>query len=357
MKYKKFRSLYSVNKHLIVPSFLKARLVDEAWKIDSCARIVNTIKCDHCGTHHFKGFSRCKSRYCAICNKAKSMLWLAKLYPYLKAWLDSGNYIVFVNYTIRDRADLKEALNVIQGAWRHMTHEHKQMRKEFKNRYDGGVRSLEVKIGENSRMWHPHFHTMVLKRRYSADDYSFLAPAWSKSVEAAGGGKYGSENQEGIVYIESFSAYSKRGGKKLTYEERLLKSIMEVVKYMTKFDYVNDTPEHLQELYYSLKGSRQISTWGVLYKIPREVDRALDSLSDEQITDFVCQVCGCTKGTLEKLHHDVWQDEYIVDYSQKTPQDISPERVEKIRQLNDMIDEMTTDYIQEEFEIYAKEWE
>lgn len=55
------------------------------------------------------------------------MLWLAKLYPYLKAWLDSGNYIVFVNYTIRDRADLKEALNVIQGAWRHMTHEHKQI--------------------------------------------------------------------------------------------------------------------------------------------------------------------------------------------------------------------------------------
>ena len=132
---------------------------------------------------------------------------------------------------------------------------------------------------------------------------------------------------------------------------------MEVVKYMTKSDYVNDTPEHLQELYYSLKGSRQISTWGVLYKIPREVDRALDSLSDEQITDLVCQVCGCTKGTLEKLHHDVWQDEYIVDYSQKTPQDISPERVEKIRRLNDMIDEMTTDYIQEEFEIYAKEWE
>ena len=89
-----------------------------------------------------------------------------------------------------------------------MTHEHKQMRKEFKNRYHGGVRSLEVKIGENSKMWHPHFHTMVLKRKYSADDYSFLAPAWSKSVEAAGGGKYGSENQEGIVYIESFSAYS-----------------------------------------------------------------------------------------------------------------------------------------------------
>ena len=83
---------------------------------------------------------------------------------------------------------------------------------------------------------------------------------------------------------------AKKGGKKLSYEERLLKSIMEVVKYMTKFDYVNDTTDRLTEMYNSLKGHRQLSTWGVLYRVPREVEQSLDSMTDEQITDFVCQI-------------------------------------------------------------------
>lgn len=357
MKFKKFKSLYSVNKNIIAPSFLRARLVDEAWKIQDCGNFIHTLKCTHCGTQHFKGFNRCRSRYCAICNKAKSMLWLAKLYPYLKAWLESGNYVVFVNYTIRDRQNLKDGLTVLQDAWRYMTHQCRAISKEFKKRYDGGMKSLEVKIGENSKMWHPHFHTMVLKRKYSNDDYSFLAPAWSKSVEAVGGGKYGTETQEGIVYLESFSAYSKKGGKKLTYEERLLKSIMEVAKYMTKFDYINDTPEHLREMYYSLKGARQMSTWGVLYKIPKEVEQSLESMSNEQIKDFVCQTCGCTEAVLDKLHREVWQDEYIVDYSRKLPESINEKHVDYVREMNDMIEKITTEYIQEEFEVYKKEWQ
>lgn len=356
MKIKKFKSLYSVNQNLIAPVFEKASLYDEADKIASCGNYIHTIKCDNCGTQHFKGFTRCKSRYCAICNKAKSMLWVAKLYPYLKAWLDSGNYVVFVNYTIRDRQSLSDGLRVLQEAWRHMTHENKQTRKEFKRRYEGGVKSLEVKIGENSQMWHPHFHTLVLKRSFSDDDYSFLAPAWSKSVEAVGGGKYGTENQEGIVYLESFSGYSKKGGKKLSYEERLLKSIMEVVKYMTKFDYVNDTTDRLTEMYNSLKGHRQLSTWGVLYRVPREVEQSLESMTDEQISDFVCQICGCTKGTLDKLHRSVWKDEYLADYSRNVP-NVDPDKVRRVKEMNNLIDKLTTEYIQEEFEIYGKEWE
>lgn len=356
MKFKKFKSLHQVNENVIVPAFLKARLIDEAYKIKDCGDFIRTLKCTNCGSQHFKGFSRCRSRYCAICNKAKSMLWLAKLYPYLRAWLDSGNYIVFVNYTIRDRENLKDGLQVLQNAWRHMTNRCRTTAKEFKKRYDGGMKSLEIKIGENSKQWHPHLHTMVLKRKYSKDDYEFLSPAWSKSIEAVGGGKYGTPEQEGIVYLESFSAYSKRGGKKLSYEERLLKSIMEVAKYMTKFDYVNDTPEHLQEMYYSCKGVRQMSTWGVLYKIPREVDKMLETMDNEQITDFVCQVCGHDKCTVEKLYKSVWQDEYIFDYNSKQ-HEVDEDKVKFVKELNGMIDKVTTEYIQEEFEIYRKEWE
>lgn len=357
MKFKKFKSLHQVNENVIVPAFLRARLIDEAYKIEECGNYIRTLKCTNCGTHHFKGFSRCRSRYCAICNKAKSMLWLAKLYPYLKVWLESGNYIVFVNYTIRDRENLKAGLTVLQEAWRYMTHECRESRRWFKNRYVGGMKSLEVKIGENSGKWHPHLHTMVLKRKYSKDDYDFLAPAWSKAIEAVGGGKYGTPTQEGIVYLESFSAYSKRGGKKLTYEERLLKSIMEVAKYMTKFDYVNDTPEHLQELLYSCKGVRQMSTWGVLYKIPKEVDKALETMNNDEIMEFTCQVCGCDKCTVERLYKRVWQDEYIADYSTKPPEDVDERHVQYVKELNEMIDKVATEYIQEEFEIYRKAWE
>lgn len=356
MKYKKFKSLHQINNKLIAPTFEKAGLTAEAWKIQSCGDFIHTIKCDHCGTQHFKGFSRCKSRYCAICNKAKSMLWLAKLYPYLKSWVDSGNYIVFVNYTIRDREKLTQGLEVLQDAWRYMTHDHKQTRKEFKKRYVGGVKSLEVKIGENSGKWHPHLHTMVLKREYTKDDYDFLAPAWAKSVEYAGGGKYGTDEQEGLVYLEAFGAYNKRRDRKKPYEERLLKSIMEVVKYMTKFDYVNDTTEHLEQMYFGLKGIRQLSTWGVLYKIPREVEQELDSMTDDQIKQFVCQICGCTEGTFDKLYKEVWRDEYIVDYSKQQPAETDEQKIERLRELNGLVEKIETEYIQEQFEIYGDVW-
>ena len=342
MKYKRFRFLHMINDKVIAPAFERADLPLVATDVRECGKYIKSIKCQNCGAKHFTGAFHCKSKYCAICNKAKSMLWLARTFIFAKHWLDSGNYVVLANYTLRDREYLQDGLSTISGAWRYFTNTNRISRKEFKSRFVGGLRTLEVKIGKNSGIWHPHYHTLVFKRKKTSDDKTILLPLWQQAVEAVGGGKFGTENQEGYIYIKSFGAYINGEHKKdLSYEQQLMAAIMEQTKYITKFDYASLNSARLREAYNALKGTRQISTWGVFRKIQLQVEHDIKEMDHDKITDFVCQVCGCTEGQLEKLYKDVYLDHPIFDYERTPLSEVNEERVKQFKRIYNIVEEIS----------------
>lgn len=339
MKFNDFKKLNKINENIIEPALEKAMfasnadkdlILSERIKISNCSTYIYTLKCKDCGQLHFKGYSRCKSKFCAVCNKTKAAIWTARLYQYCRDWLSAGKYIVFLNFTVRDRDNLFENLKIIENAWRDMVNKNNKFKKVFKSKFVGGCRSLEVKIGENSNLWHPHYHCIALKEKPSKDTY-FLHYAWPLAVQAAGG-----DIDERNLKILPFYPYDKsKVTDRETYNLQLVKSIKEVVKYMLKVDYENLPSERLAELVTATKGKRQVNLWGCLYNLKKLVDGDYDKMSDNDVKDFVCQVCGCTEATMNTLAREIWEDDYIIDLKRVPPEKLPSEQfVNSIKRKN-----------------------
>jgi len=321
VKYNSFRKLHKVNSELVVPALTRAvsvcadkdGLASEALKISDCGNAINTIRCNECGTNHFKSFVRCKSKFCVLCQRVKSALWTTHLYVWIKQWLEQGHYVVFLNLTIKDTDRLNDGLNQLEGAWRLMAG--KRYRKAFLSKFPGGFRSIEVKTGEKSGQWHPHIHALVLKEKYSKDT-DFLHYVWPRCVDECGG--Y-AENLKIMAFKRERNEDSE------VYNLKLIKAVKEVCKYITKFDWQNEAPERVGEMYSALKGKRQYAVWGALINVRKAVEHDLSVKSDKEVDDFICQKCGCTRGTPNKLYREIWDSEYepiIVDYKTSMPEEL-----------------------------------
>lgn len=322
MRFEQFKFYRKYSSENIVPALEEAKLYKEADKVASCGSYVNTAKCNHCGTNHFKSFQRCKSKFCPTCSNVKSKLWVAHLVEYIQQWLSQGHYAVFCNYTIKNTDTLQEGLDILEGAWRNMTG--KQYRKAFMSYFPGGFKAIEVTIAKDNT-WHPHIHSILLKREYRKD-VGFARYVWRGSVRKMGGVCL--QNPE----FYPFGKYDRKSSHYNTKEEYLLditKNIKEVCKYITKFDFKEESPEHVVELYTGLKGKRQYAVWGVLADIRKKIAYQLENHTDTQLEDFVCQVCGCTSATPNKVYEYIWNDdEYIMkDYMNTANKRTYPDKV------------------------------
>lgn len=343
MKYNTFRQLHKKNATEVSSAFysasthvdnreLKYSLTHEGTKIEDCGCKITTVQCNHCSTNHFKGFTRCKSKFCYLCNKIKSAMWTARLLQFIRdQWFVKGNYVVFLNLTIKDTEKLSDGLKQLDKGWSNFTGANTKYGRLFHSYFAGGFKAIEIKTGQNSKMWHPHIHAIALKEGYTKD-MTFLRTAWPAAVAKAGG--Y-SSNLE-IMPFKPFwhSDYQN----KEEYERALVKSIKECCKYITKFDWKNEPPERVAELYTSTQGKRQYSTWGLMYAVKEMVDQDLATKSDQECKDFVCQVCGCTEGHPNQLFKEVWDsvDEPLIkDYSTSRPETLATEeQVQRARLLN-----------------------
>lgn len=292
MKYSKFLRIKDVNRKTIVPAFERARIDTIAETIRACGDFSVLYECTKCGTREWKGFSRCKNKFCACCNAVKALSWLAKTYKKFEQFLLDGKYIVMLTLTIRDRANLEEGIQILNKAWRYFTKLDRQCASTFNYKFAGGVKSLEVKTGENSELWHPHLHCLLVKDRFGYDKM-FIDNGWAKCVELAGG-----EVDERITYIESIYARDENGVKVYD-KDALMKGIVESVKYITKFDYANEPTERLQELVDALKGVRQIDTFGCCRNIHKDVEEELEENTElNKLVEHACQICGCNEAKL-----------------------------------------------------------
>jgi len=272
----------------VIPAFERNHLWGDAERLNDCGKFINAIECSDCKAKHFIGFRRCKNRFCTKCAYVRSLSWLAVLMPILNKWIEQGNYLQLLTLTVRDGPYLDERLKFINDAWRTF-YSGSSVRKKWKESFPGGLKSLEVKIGKGSGIWHPHLHCLVMKDNFSRD-YPWLKERWKQLTD-----------DNGSVHIKGLNT------------KNLLRSAAEVVKYIIKPEqsiYGDDLK--FNQLYYNLKGRRQISTWGLLRGI-REVDleEALETQDEKKLEQFVCTQCGCTVGELKAFLFDEIKQEQL----------------------------------------------
>ena len=193
-----------------------------------------------------------------------------------------------LTYTIRvtDGMSLKKSLSILRDGFRYMTNGQKVFAKEYNELILGGVRSLEVKIGsdklsgELSGKWHPHFHILVCTRgKVSYKElHSKLLNMWNRSIKVISQSK---EDYCGSVHISSIKAKN---------NEQLVKALLEVVKYMTKFDWQG---ENVYELVTTLHKIRMQNTFGNFKYLLS--DKQIEYEMEKSITEVekaFCSVCG-----------------------------------------------------------------
>lgn len=288
IKYQDFKKKRRFAYEQVVPALKRVGLHDKAKKILLCSDFYRVAVCTECKTAHFAGSISCKDKFCPVCQKKRSLLWLTKLLPICNTLLSHGSHLNMLTYTIRvtDGMSLKTALNILLDSFRYMTNGHKQSAKIYNELILGGVRSLEVKIGEDketgqlSGLWHPHFHILVCthgKMGYKQMQ-KILYDLWNNALRTV---THSNEVHCGSVRISSIKAKN---------DQELLNSILEVVKYMTKFDWQG---ENVYELVTTLHKQRMQNTFGNFKYLlsDAQIEHEMNK-SYTEVVDTFCDVCG-----------------------------------------------------------------
>lgn len=282
------------NKTKIVPALRNAGEKELADKIAICGQYSQFATCTSCGTRYYVGTGGyCNSRYCGVCSKRRALAWLAKLMPLFQDFRERGYLIFFLNLTIKDQESLKVGLDALNNAWRDMTNSDKFSRKRFRQLSNGGVKSIEVKLGAGSGIWHPHIHAItIVKSDKPVKQYEEYKELW----ERATCGALHTQKKVGSVFIHGIRDKKTNDTSNIA----LMRGVVETFKYICKFDWLDLPKEAIKELVEVVKGKRLISAWGELYGLSKQVEELLNE-STEQLKHFVCEVCGCTECDIDNL--------------------------------------------------------
>lgn len=298
LKYHLIRDRLLYNQNCIIPRLQGIGEDKLAQDIGQCGQVSCIATCKACGAKYFAGTNHCKSRYCAVCAKLRSMAWLCKLVPVLEDYRKRGYKLFMLNLTIKDNESLTYILNKLMLSWRVMTHDYKTARKQFRALNNGGIRSIEIKLGENSGQWHPHIHSIViLKSDKEVHQYNAYRKLWEHSTGLA----CGTCDKVGSVDIRGLKGY----------DGDIIKAVVETFKYITKFDWLKMADEQLVEMIHLTKGRRFISAWGELYGINKQVEELLEGMDEQQLREHTCKVCGCTEFELDSLYTNTLPPELL----------------------------------------------
>lgn len=303
MKFKDLLEKQFLARNTVAPSFENAGFHKIATDIMDCATFKNYALCLDCDTVHFNGASVCHNRFCPICNLKRSRAYFSRFVPVIKDLLSKGYYVNMLNFTIVDDSDLSHALSVLTKSFRYIQHDNKEYSKIFNSMFVGGVSSKEVKLGENSKLWHPHIHCLVVKDHYS-QDFEYLKYIWNDAVRVCGGNPGSTDSGKfGSVFVCSIID---KQGLNTDYIKSVEMGVLETMKYITKFDYQLDN-SLLPELVRALKGIRTVNTWGCLRNVSTNVESDINK-SYTELVKQCCAVCGghdffefCSTKTLQNV--------------------------------------------------------
>lgn len=257
-----------------------------------CGDTVRIAECENCKTQYYAGHYRCKQKFCPECEHIKSMMWTARIMGEIQPVINDVNVHHGV-LTIRSQEKLRPMIADLENAWRYMKNGNKTYRKKFKERFKGGVRSLEVKQGKGGHGWHAHYHVLMITDKTFSRDVEWLKEAWTDSTKGKGTQPY-------IKTVKSNTG--------------LIEAVLEVCKYIIKFD-TEYKDEKLIEMVHALHNKRRVNSFGMLYGLASKVEADVieQDKKEGSLEDFLCAVCGSVTAKLILKHYSDVRYNYYDD--------------------------------------------
>jgi len=277
-------------------------------KLAECGNFIKLAQCGDCGTEYYRGFSRCKKKFCANCEHTKGGIWLSRIMQGVEKIKDQYDFY-FLTLTVTSQSNLKSMISTLERAWRYLKHDSKTYRKMFSERFVGGLRSLEVKWGKGDKGWHAHYHCLLIATKGFQRDIDWIREAWHNATDGLGTQPY-------IKKIKT---------------NKLVLGILETCKYMVKFDFGLYDDDKIIEMVYSLDGKRRVNTFGILYGLGARVEQDIAELETKEKTldGFMCEICGSDSAKLIIKHLDsIYQNYY---------RDFVPQQIEEAEIMSELV--------------------
>lgn len=216
---------------------------------------------------HLEEAKFCRVRFCPICQWRRSLMWRARFYRAIPAYLTDhpGRRPLFLTLTVRNCAisELRETVDQMNRAFTRMS-----QRKRWPS--TAWVKSLEVTRGADGSA-HPHFHVlMFVKPSYFGREY----------IKQADWRSYWQECLR-IDYLPVVNVKTVKGrGESTEALEGMKAAIMETLKYGVKPDDLIADGPWLCELTNQLHKTRAVAVGGELREYLRE-EEPDDLIHDE----------------------------------------------------------------------------
>lgn len=247
----------------------------------------------------------CESRFCARCQKMKSIKLGQKLFTLTNYLRDKQKYrFLFITLTVPNvsKDDLKDEIKEINNAIDKMT-----QRKKFQQ-FKAYFTKLEITYNRKRNDYHPHIHLLVaVERGYfdkSNKDYitqGELLKHWQSAKE-----------DYSITQVDVRAL-------KDNDDKKLMKSILELSKYEAKSSDFAINQEVFETFYFALKGAR-------MTRFNREY-RTLGKIYDVDkygiFEDYQLEIDECGEFTCKSISH--WQfktKEYLTNFENLTELEI-----------------------------------
>lgn len=279
----------------------KARYLTLSKKINDCHKYIEMAICKNDNISYLHKTMCCDFKFCPICAKKRYLKYLALLYPIFENLVKAGKYVCMLNLTIKNTKSLEEGRKKLFDAWRIMTHDDKLSARLFGFHILGGLKAYETTFNEEEKTWHPHFHILIVKEKFSKD-FELIKTLWEQACQKV----FDTTEKVGSVYIVGIKDKNKRNTSYMKDKESILNAITECLKYITKFC-VKDkagNPKTIFEIYEdnqlielidSVKGVRALSTFGCLYGYQKQLNEIKADDDEEKLKKHVCKHCGCTE--------------------------------------------------------------
>ena len=237
-------------------------------KLDQCGDLL-VFKEYLSGETRLSGGCYCQqTRICQFCALRSGGRLVRRLYDRCNhVMLQRGDLRSFlVTLTVKNGPCLSERLQHLKEGLRKQVSRANKRRNLNKGKrtifedFEAWYRTIEIKRGKNSGLWHPHAHMIVFSKEKPSD--LELSKEWGEIT--------------GDSYVVDVTEIN------LADEEHLLGGIMEVCKYLVKFDEL--TPENRWDVYKKTKRKHLRQSYGLL-RFTAEEEKAISEVTDDPLDE------------------------------------------------------------------------
>jgi len=220
----------------------------------------------------------CKlGKLCIFCAARRALKMTKKHIEKYELCLEESPNLKLYNLvlTSRDTDDLVKQFDMINSGFKLLWNRgklsrHRAYRSTAFSSVMGCTRSIEIKRGRNSGLWHPHIHALLLVD--GKLDQAQVVEEWAELVGQT------VEETRGAQYLEPVDLRPRRGDD--IQDASVIGAFMECFKYAMKFDEM--TSEDLVSAFVALRGRRFLQSYGCVYGIP-EIDYEDELLEDDSL--------------------------------------------------------------------------